>query len=441
MINETNKRSDEIKQLIAADDLNRAINRLMDFISDFVDDIEINSEIILVSAKHKKFLKDERQNLLDFNTSNVIRSRLISHILQLHNEAYMIVTNRVKENNKFTFSETEKKYQKNIDTRNNYKEYLSRFDNSDSSKKSLVLSANSLLFRYEKANFKLHDISLTLKKNEILGVVGENGQGKTTLLNILAGELKQDRGIIQYPFLKKTNRVSSNWINIKRNIAFVKQEIPDWYGCAIDNLYYQFAFVSSDKNENKREVNFIVHRLGLTEHINKKWHQLSGGYKLRFALAKALLKRPKLIILDEPLANLDVNAQAILLDDLKNLVNSVKYPISLIISSQHIHEIEYLADKILFIKNGSAIFYGDKSILGKNRKYNYYEIQSNMNKEVISEKLCNLNLIDIVDHSIYIQIITPLEVTSDILIQEMLTKSVTIKYFRDVSNSTKKLFI
>ncbi len=135
-----------------------------------------------------------------------------------------------------------------------------------------------------------------------------------------------------------------DWIKIKNQIAYVKQEIPKWHGSLRENLH--FDSIHGIKGlQNKKDVDFILHRLGLIEYQNREWNELSGGFKLRFTLAKALVWKPSLIILDEPLANLDIHAQILVLNDLRDLANSSKYPVSIVISSQHLHEVEHIANK------------------------------------------------------------------------------------------------
>lgn len=237
------------------------------------------------------------------------------------------------------------------------------------------------------------------------------------------------------------NSDNLDWIKIKYNIAYVEQELPKWFGSLKDNLHYEASFYNTYGNQNRQEVDFIIHRLGLTEHVNKRWHQLSGGYKLRFSLAKAFIRKPKLLVLDEPLANLDTKAKNTVLNDLRDLANSGKHPLSILISSQDLHEIEFISDKILFIKDGKPVFYGLKDDLGSERKYNYFEIQTKLKKEDLIRILDNLKIVDVIHESMYVQIVTPLEITSEIVVKELLKNDLPITYFRDISNSTKRLFI
>src|SRR5204863_8033249 len=126
----------------------------------------------------------------------------------------------------------------------------------------------------------------------------------------------------------------------------VPTDLPPWYGSLRSNLHYESAIHGIRGADNEREVDYIVERLGLTNELDRRWYELSGGYKLRFALARGLVWKPALLVLDEPLANLDFIAQQVVLKDLRHLTNSLRYPLSVFVSSQHVHEIEDVSDKL-----------------------------------------------------------------------------------------------
>ena len=199
--------------------------------------------------------------------------------------------------------------------------------------------------RFKRSSFHLEDINLDLYLGEITSVVGENGNGKTTLFRLVVGEISADEGHLEYPLLSLDEN-ELDWFDIKKQIAYVPQDLPKWYGSLKSNIQYAAAIHGLKGTDNQREVDFIIRRLGLENHLTKRWKELSGGYKLRFALAKALVTKPKLLVIDEPLANLDFKAQQIILSDLRNLSRSLKHPVAILLSSQHLHEIESVTDNI-----------------------------------------------------------------------------------------------
>jgi ABC-2 type transport system ATP-binding protein len=183
----------------------------------------------------------------------------------------------------------------------------------------------------------------------MLGVVGANSSGKTSLLRILAGDLVPSAGRIEYPRL---GNIPRDWYVVKRQIGYVEQLPERWPGLAIDMLRIEAAACGHYGAANETWVYRWVDRLRLGEHVNKTWEQLSGGFKTRFALARALIRQPQLLVLDEPLAELDPPAQITFLWDLRTFCKDHRLAIA--ISSQHLHELEAFAHDVRFLQNGSV---------------------------------------------------------------------------------------
>ena len=214
-----------------------------------------------------------------------------------------------------------------------------------------LLSADHISKTYTKGNFSLHPISLQINSGDITGVVGQNGNGKTTLLRCLAGQLSIDDGRLQYNQLDHPDHYT-----IKHHVAFIPQRIPRWYGLLKDNLHFSASLSGVTGEQNKMMVEFMLERLDLSAYAHLTWKQISSGYRTRFEIARILLQKPKLLILDEPLANLDINAQQTILTDLRYLAKSVHNPMGIILSSQQLHEVEKVADTVLLIKEGNCLF-------------------------------------------------------------------------------------
>ena len=223
---------------------------------------------------------------------------------------------------------------------------------------------------------------------------------------------------------------------------YIKQELSPWYGTLKDNLHFIASTKGIYGQKNIDEVEFIIHRLGLEKQISNKWNTLSGGYKMRFALAKALIWNPKLLILDEPLANLDIKSQQVFLRELKFLVQSQKNPISIVITTQQIYEIENIADKIIFLSKGEVKYNGYTDKFAKDRKYNIFELDCNLEKEeleLIFDKI-EINSIKLSGTNFMIQV--PLDISEKYFLLYLLqsSKKIEIKYFRNISTSTRILF-
>ena len=207
-------------------------------------------------------------------------------------------------------------------------------------------------FASTEKSFCLGPLDLELRKGEITGVVGENSAGKTTLFRMIVGELQQSTGEIQYPFVVSQSTARKDYFQIRNNIAYVPQELQRWEGSLVHHLEFEAALHGLKGRENERRVSYVIERLKLGDYLGTAWDKLSGGYRFRFALAKALVWRPQMMVLDEPLANLDVNAQLVVLREIKSIAKSVSHPMAIVLSSQHIHEVETISDKLIFLRKG-----------------------------------------------------------------------------------------
>jgi ABC-2 type transport system ATP-binding protein len=299
-----------------------------------------------------------------------------------------------------------------------------------------VLTAAGITKQFIKGKtpFKLHELSLELIHGEITGVVGENGNGKTTLLNLLAGNLSVSSGEILYPNLSQNNH---DYYAIKQQIAFIPQRIDKWYGTLMENLQFFCAIHNIKGEQNEQEIEYILCRLGLEKFKDLSWNEISSGYRLRFELAKMLLWRPQLLILDEPLANLDINAQQLLLQDLKFFVRSKVHPLSIILSSQNLHEVERIADNIVFIRQGKTVFNGKQNQFGRENLLQHFEISGNFSLKELQVAFPGTKIED--TGTTYI-----VSVNKETKWFEILSKlnqhNLELNYYRNITNSTRQLF-
>ena len=211
-----------------------------------------------------------------------------------------------------------------------------------------VLVAEEVRKHYALGRFQLGPISLSIKKGQVYGLVGENGNGKTTLLRILARDLSYDSGVVKYYFTERPK----NDYDLRTKLIDIPQRTEKWYGSLKDNLKFTLSSYGIPAEENELRTLLMIARLGLWQYQHLDWNALSSGYKMRFELARTLLRQPEILLLDEPLGNLDVLAQQVILEDLKMIANSVNHPIALILSSQQLFEVEKISDKVIFLRNG-----------------------------------------------------------------------------------------
>jgi ABC-2 type transport system ATP-binding protein len=297
-----------------------------------------------------------------------------------------------------------------------------------------ILTATQISKNYGSGHFQLATLDLTIFPGEIIGLVGENGNGKTTLLRILAGDLSRDSGLL---FFEGKEVEAMGWETYKSQIAYIPQRIPKWYGFLRDNLLFQASVLGMKGDEAIARVDFLIDELGLRDYSHLKWSEISSGFRLRFQLAKMLIGKPRLLVLDEPLGNLDVNAQERFLGDLRKYVGKPENGIAVIFSSQLLHEIENVSDKIVLLRKGVLKYHGAVDQIGAQREVNSFEIQCTMSIERFREIWPDGNF------TAYGKTIKmELDLTTDgmSVLKTLLDEKIVIHYFRDISSSAKKMF-
>ncbi len=295
----------------------------------------------------------------------------------------------------------------------------------------LLIDVDSISKKYATGGFSLKPISLQIKTGDVLGIVGENGNGKTTLLRCLSGQLALDDGNIAYAAI-----TNPDYYDIKHNVAFIPQRISKWYGLLKDNLHFSASLAGVTGTQNELMVSFMLERLNLTNYAHLTWGKISSGYRTRFEIARILLQKPSLLILDEPLANLDINAQQTILTDLRYLAKSVYHPMGIILSSQQLHEVEKVADTVLLIKQGNCLFRtGDTTPI-----YNgdAIELETTTDRDILIAVLGEGNVQLQYNGGFYT--ITSTTFKANEIISKLLNNNIPITYFRDITHSTKRFF-
>ncbi len=318
-----------------------------------------------------------------------------------------------------------------IDKAESILQEASAIDSGNSEQNKLLISAAHISKKYNNGSFSLKPIDLTVNTGKVLGVVGENGNGKTTLLRCLAGQLGLNNGVIKYHLLNNPDAYA-----IKNHIAFIPQRIPKWYGMLKDNLHFSAAIAGVNGSKNNLMVNFMLERLNLSSYAHLTWDQISSGYRTRFEIARILLQKPRLLVLDEPLANLDINAQQTILTDLIFMARGAHNPMGIILSSQQLHEVEKVADDVIFIKQGNCI-YKSNDTQGKITSI-AVEFETKSDRESIVGLFGEGNIGLQFNGGFYTIISNQL--SSQEIISKMIDAKIEITYFRDITYSTKRFF-
>lgn len=196
----------------------------------------------------------------------------------------------------------------------------------------------------------LKDIDLEINDGEIVSILGPSGCGKTTLLNLVLGLTRADSGQIIFDGKDITNVPME-----ERGFNIVFQDYALFPNL---NVYKNITYGLRNRPNisTKKEVDEFITLLGLNEHLNKKIEQLSGGQKQRVALARTMVMKPKILLLDEPLSALDGVIKETIKEKIKEIARNFR--LTTIIVTHDPEEALTLSDKVLIVNKGSISQFG-----------------------------------------------------------------------------------
>lgn len=216
----------------------------------------------------------------------------------------------------------------------------------------------------------LNDVSISFRDNEFVAILGPSGSGKTTLLNVMGGLDHYDSGDMIVDGISTHRYKDRDWDTFRNNrIGFVFQSynlIP--HQTILQNVELALTLSGVGKAERTRRAKEALASVGLSEHLNKKPSQLSGGQMQRVAIARALINDPEIVLADEPTGALDSKSAKQLLESLAYL-NSRG---STILMVTHDSFSASYCNRIIFIKDGGL--YGELRRSGADRGTFYRKI-------------------------------------------------------------------
>lgn len=196
----------------------------------------------------------------------------------------------------------------------------------------------------------LKGVSFEIHAGEIFGLLGPNGAGKTTLINTITTLEKPTAGDV----IVFDKSVVADPMYTKKKIGVVHQEVINTGFFSVEEiLKFQSGYYGLKNNDER--INYLLEKLSLAPHRKKKVKQLSGGMKRRLMIAKALVHSPKLLLLDEPTAGVDVELR----ESLWKFVLELKSQgVSILLTTHYLEEAEKLCDRVSIINKGNLVYTG-----------------------------------------------------------------------------------
>jgi len=195
-----------------------------------------------------------------------------------------------------------------------------------------------------KQKTALKDFSMIIDANECVGLIGPNGAGKSTLIQIIADMLNADKGEI----LLDGQKISS----MKNQIGYLPQ-YPNFFSwmTAFETLSFMGTISGIAKNELQKEIPMLLEKVGLGQEAHNHVGTFSGGMKQRLGIAQALLHKPALMIMDEPVSALDPIGRR----EVLNLLKEIKKETTILLSTHILSDAEEICERFIIIKDGHKI--------------------------------------------------------------------------------------
>ena len=213
-----------------------------------------------------------------------------------------------------------------------------------------IVRVEHLSHRYS-VQWAIRDINFEISGNGVVGLLGSNGAGKSTTMNIICGVLNQTEGNV---FINGIN-LREDPVEAKRYIGFLPQQPPLYTDLTVEEYLKHSAFLRlMPAEEVGKAVDRALDRCAITHFRDRLIKNLSGGYQQRVGIAQAIVHNPKLVVLDEPTNGLDPNQ----ILEIRDLIWEIAQDHAVLLSTHILSEIEAICQNIKMIEHGNLIFSG-----------------------------------------------------------------------------------
>lgn len=250
-----------------------------------------------------------------------------------------------------------------------------------------IVKVEHLYHRYA-TQWAVEDICFEIDHSGVVGLLGSNGAGKSTTMNIICGVLKQTQREV---YVNGVNTLQDP-IQARKQIGFLPQKAPLYPDLTVDE-YLRFCAEMRlmEPKRIRKAVDEAEELCGVTHFKSRLLRNLSGGYQQRVGIAQAILHNPKFVVLDEPTNGLDPNQ----ILEVRHLIRSISEERTVLLSTHILQEIQAISDTILMIEHGKRVFYG--SMDDFNNYVEPHSIVVSMAKHLVISELNEIKGVNRVD--------------------------------------------
>lgn len=214
----------------------------------------------------------------------------------------------------------------------------------------IILEIRNLYHRYSR-HWVVEDVNLKIGKQGVWGLLGSNGAGKSTTMNIVCGVLSPTKGEV---FINGVD-LAKNPMEAKKYIGFLPQTPPLYMDQTVDEYLTFCAELRGIVKRNISEaVGEVKEKCGIAHFGERVIRHLSGGYRQRVGIAQAIIHKPALVVLDEPTNGLDPNQ----IVEIRSLIKDIAKERSVLLSTHILSEVQFVCDEIRMIEHGQVVFSG-----------------------------------------------------------------------------------